>query len=85
MKMKQIDDDLDLCKVIHYTHTNPVHHGFTKKMEDWPHSSFRYFLNNDKSFLERDKVLNLFGGLQAFKKYHEQPIDLKTGFTKVYE
>lgn len=80
MKMEQIRDDNYFCKVIHYTHSNPVHHGFTKTMEDWPHSSYKIFLSTGSTKLERDYVLDMFGGLDAFIKYHQQPIDLKNKF-----
>jgi len=37
-------------------------------------------LSNGPTKLERDFVLETFGGLDAFIKYHEQPIDLKNNF-----
>ena len=80
MKMEQITDDNHFCKVIHYTHANPVHHGFTKKIGEWPHSSYKIFLSESPTKLERKFVLEMFGGLNAFIKYHEQPIDLKQKF-----
>ena len=80
MKMEEIKDDIYFCKVIHYTHANPVHHGFTKKMEDWPHSSYKIFFSTSRTKLEREYVLDMFGGLNAFIKYHQQPIDLKNKF-----
>jgi putative transposase len=66
--------------VIHYTHANPVHHGFMKNMEDWPHSSYRIFFSTNSTKIERDYVLDMFGGLDAFIKYHQQPIDIKNKF-----
>ncbi len=77
MKMETVDDDNYFCKVVHYTHANPVHHRFTKKMEGWPHSSYKIFLSKGTTKLIRDYVLEKFGGLDAFIKYHEQSIDLK--------
>jgi len=77
MKIVSIEDDAHFCKAVHYTHSNPVHHGFIKKMEDWPNSSYRIFLSKSSTKLERDLVLETFGGLDTFIKYHEQPIDLK--------
>lgn len=80
MKLESINDDNSFCKVIHYTHANPVHHGFTKKMEEWLHSSYQIFFSSNPTKLERDYVLAMFGGLEAFIKYHQQPIDLKNNF-----
>ncbi len=37
-KRKKISSDDYLTKIVHYIHYNPVHHGFVKKVEDWPYS-----------------------------------------------
>ncbi len=80
MRSEIINDDNFFCKVVHYTHANPVHHGFTKMMEEWPHSSYHAYLSEGRTKLEREYVLDVFGGKDAFLKYHEQPIDLKYKF-----
>ena len=80
MKVEEITDDNHFCKAIHYCHANPVHHGFVKKIADWPNSSYKIFLSKSPTKLEREYVLDMFGGLQAFIKYHDQPIDLKQKF-----
>jgi putative transposase len=80
MKKITIEDDGHFCKAVHYTHSNPVHHGFTKSIDHWPNSSYKIFLSNSPTKLERNFVLEKFGGLDAFIKYHEQPIDLKNNF-----
>jgi putative transposase len=80
MKTEEINDDNSFCKVIHYAHANPVHHGFTKTIEAWPHSSYKIFFSTRPTKLEREYVLDMYGGLDAFIKYHQQPIDLKNNF-----
>ena len=80
MKTEEINNDNSFCKVIHYTHANPVHHGFTKTIEAWAHSSYKIFFSTSPTKLERDYVLDMFGGLDAFIKYHQQQIDLKNNF-----
>lgn len=80
MKIEEIPNDDSFCKVIQYAHANPVHHGFTKSIEAWPHSSYKIFLSKAPTKIERDYVLDMFGGLDAFIKYHKQPIDLKNNF-----
>jgi REP element-mobilizing transposase RayT len=80
MKSEQISDENSFCKVVHYTHANPVHHGFTRKMNEWPHSSYHAYLSEGATKLEREYVLDIFGGKNAFLEYHEQPIDLKYKF-----
>lgn len=80
MKSEEINDDNSFCKVVHYIHANPVNHRFVKSLDAWPHSSYKIFLSNMHTKLERNYVLNTFGGLTQFIKYHEQPIDLKYKF-----
>ena len=66
--------------MIHYIHTNPVHHQFVKSIDKWEHSSYKIFLSKAPTKIERDYVLKVFGGLDGFVKYHEQPIDPKNKF-----
>lgn len=80
MKKEEVNDDSSFCKVVHYIHANPVHHQFVKKIGDWPHSSYNIFLSKLPTKLDRDYVLNVFGGIDWFIKYHEQPIDAKIKF-----
>jgi len=77
MKTKEVDNENSFCKLIHYIHCNPVHHGFVEKMEDWPFSSFSAYKTNLQPQLKNNYVLNAFGGYERFIKYHEQPIELK--------
>lgn len=80
LKSEEINTDNSFCKVVHYLHANPVHHRFVKSLEDWPHTSYKKFLSNMPTKLERNYVLDMFGGLDQFIKYHEQPIDPKYKF-----
>lgn len=77
MKTEQIDGAASFCKVVHYIHANPVHHRFVDHIEKWKYSSYKVFLSKGKTNIERDHVLKTFGGLEAFIKYHSQPIDPK--------
>lgn len=80
LKSEEINTDNSFCKVVHYLHANPVHHRFVKSLEDWPHTSYKKILSNMPTKLERNYVLDMFGGLDQFIKYHEQPIDPKYKF-----
>lgn len=55
-----------------YTHRNPVHHGFCKVFEDWSYSSYPVFLYEADSFVEKEKLLKLTGGLDSFIELHRQ-------------
>ena len=83
LKSEEINTDNSFCKVVHYLHANPVHHRFVKSLEDWPHTSYKKILSNMPTKLERNYVLDMFGGLDQFIKYHEQPIDPKYKFFRI--
>ena len=58
-------------------HANAVHHGFCKRIEDWPHSSYHALISNAPTLLKRTELLNWFGGAEAFIRFHKQPVELK--------
>ncbi|MEZ5594062.1 MAG: transposase [Gammaproteobacteria bacterium] len=39
-----IRDDTDYARHVDYIHWNPVKHGWTQRVADWPHSSFHQFV-----------------------------------------
>ena len=41
-------DELDLQNHIDYIHINPVKHGYVKRVQDWPHSSFHRYVREGK-------------------------------------
>jgi REP element-mobilizing transposase RayT len=77
MKRQEIKDEASFCKVVHYIHANPVHHGFVKSISEWKYSSYQLFLSTSPTKLNRDIVVKAFGSLDWFIAYHQQPIDLK--------
>ena len=77
MKREEVNNDGSFCKVVHYIHANPVHHQFVKGIDKWPHSSYKIFLSKSPTKLEREYVVEVFGGIDWFIKYHQQPIDPK--------
>jgi putative transposase len=75
MKTEYVEGDEAFKRVVHYIHRNPVHHGFVTKIDMWKHSSYNTFLNNQKTSLDRDDVLKVFGGIEKFVEYHSEPIE----------
>jgi putative transposase len=45
---KQIRDSDDLIRHVEYIHFNPVKHGYAARPNDWPHSSFRSFVDKGR-------------------------------------
>ena len=84
-KQHEITNDNSFCKVVHYLHANPIHHRFVKLLNAWPHTSYTIFLSNMPTSLERNYVLDIFGGLEQFIKYHEQPVEPKYKLLEGFE
>ena len=77
-RRKEITSDSYLTTVIHYIHKNAVHHGFSKDFTDWPWSSYHELANDTSTWLDREFVINWFGGVEKFRDFNQQPIAVKT-------
>ncbi len=77
MKVKEINDESSFCKVVHYIHANPVHHGFSQNIQDWPYSSYNSLISKVGQNKEGQFVLKAFGGFRQFQEYHQQPITIR--------
>lgn len=69
-KRRLIADDAYFTRIIYYIHNNPVRHGFVKNIAGWPWTSYSTFLNNKPSKINRQEVLQWFGGMDGFEKFH---------------
>lgn len=72
LKRKKVENNEYFNTLIHYIHANPVHHGFAKNVYDWKYSSYHAFLSEKQTKLEKQKVLDWFGGINEFVKFHQQ-------------
>lgn len=66
-----------LFRTVYYVHNNAVRHGYCKNIIDWPWCSYKHYLQIKHSWLDREEVLNCYGGLIPFRVIHEQPADQK--------
>lgn len=82
MKANIIEDNSSICKVTHYVHANPVHHGFVKKLEDWKFSSYNSYLSDLTTKLSKKEIIEIFGSKNYFIEYHKQPVELKLNWDK---
>lgn len=71
IKRKQVKNEKYFTKLIHYIHYNPVHHGFCKDLNSWQYTSFHSFLDNRVTKLEREYVLEWFGGEKEYIEFHK--------------
>jgi putative transposase len=73
----EIERDSQFSNCIFYIHKNPVHHGLTKSIETWKWSSYQSILFHSDDFIEKEKVIDWYGGKEGFIEFHAQPIPLK--------
>lgn len=61
------------CDLICYIHHNPIHHFGYEDYKDWAYSSYKSFLtSSDDNCVKKDVVINRFGGVEWFGKYHSE-------------
>ncbi len=77
IKRKPVNNINYFTKLIHYIHSNPVHHGFVDNINDWRFSSYQTLCSTKDTKIERNKVLTWFGGERLFREFHQQPIDIR--------
>jgi len=71
-KRKLIDDEDYLRRVAVYIHNNPVHHGFVDHLSEYPWSSYHTCMSSKPTKLQREVVLDWFGGASNFKNVHHE-------------
>ena len=70
LKRIKVSDENYLKQLIIYVHLNPVKHQFTEDFKSYKNSSFLAYLSNSKTDLERNFILELFGGKENFLFSH---------------
>ncbi len=63
--------------LIFYIHYNPQKHSFVADFRDWHWSSYHILTSNGPTILKRNKVLQLFGGIQGFEDFHRGMLNEK--------
>ena len=65
-----ITSDRQFWSVIAYIHQNPQKHGFVNDFREWKYSSYGVLLAGKHAFLDRDVVLDWFGGRDEYLNLH---------------
>ncbi|MBK5213417.1 MAG: transposase [Flavobacteriaceae bacterium] len=73
LKRKRINDEKHLIKVLAYIHLNPVKHGFTEDYKEYPHSSFKAFVSNKDSNIDKRTIFDLIDK-DSFEYWHHQRV-----------
>ncbi|RYZ50347.1 MAG: hypothetical protein EOO14_19480 [Chitinophagaceae bacterium] len=69
-KRKEVTNSDHLYWLVNYIHRNPETHGFTADFHKYPHSSYASILCDIPTKLKRQEVLDMFGGREAFVRFH---------------
>jgi len=77
MRKEIIRNEDEFRHLIYSTHFNPVELGLSRRVEDWPFSSYQSLVDNSETFLDKEFVLGMFGGIDLFIRYHQQIISVK--------
>ena len=60
-----------LKSVIVYVHSNPIKHGFCEDYNGWIYSSYHDYLDQRVHWIDKNFVLDLFGGKEGFITFHK--------------
>lgn len=75
-KRIEVNSDEYFTRLVTYIHQNPVKHCVRKEFETYPFSSYQSIIQTaNQTNLEREKLLNWFGGLDAFVECHNIPVE----------
>lgn len=76
-KRELITDKTHFLNTVAYVHRNPIHHGFCKKFDDWPYSSYRHVATNAPFELkiETSKLIRMASGREALLLLHQNSLE----------
>lgn len=86
-KAVRIETDEQLLHVCRYIHLNPLTSYLLRKptqLENYPWNSFFYYLKkSNASFIEKDQILGLMGGIKNLKKFTYDQIGYQRDLNKI--
>ncbi len=73
LKRKRIEDKKYFIQVLAYIHLNPIKHGFTDNFITYPYSSYKAFVSNKNSHIDKETVFELVDR-ESFEYWHHQRV-----------
>lgn len=70
-RVREVNSDSYFTKIITYIHQNPLVLPAVDRLEDYKYSSYREYLGDVPSRLNKDEVINWFGNLTQFIIAHK--------------
>ncbi|WP_192823209.1 hypothetical protein [Rufibacter sp. LB8] len=77
-RRKEVTSEAYFTRLIFYIHFNPQHHGLIQDFKEWPYSSYHSLLSKKQTTLERDTVLEWFGGKNQLERFHQELTDFRS-------
>jgi putative transposase len=74
----EVETDAHFQSLVVYIHQNPQKHGFVDDSRTWPYSSYQALLSRQPTRVQRDAVLEWFGGLDSVLLSHTSDIQEDT-------
>ena len=74
-RRKLVDNDRYFTTLVVYIHRNPQKHAFTTDFRKWPYSSYAAVLSARPTRVQRDAVLDWFGGRIGYEELHLNAVD----------
>ncbi len=72
-----IDSERYFEQLVYYIHANPTKHGICEDFTRYFWSSYQSILSEGPTRLEREELLEWFGGKRMFEIFHQQEHDLE--------
>lgn len=72
-----VENDAYFTRLILYIHQNPQKHGFVDDFRVWPFSSYQAISGTQGTKLDRENVLDWFGGIDAFQASHVVELEME--------
>ena len=79
LRRKPVDTEAYFTTLLAYIHLNPVHHGLCRYTDEWAYSSIHSITSSKPTRLERNAVLDWFGGIEPFVAFHNQICNAPSG------
>lgn len=70
-KVKKVNSGTYYTRIVTYIHQNPSVSKLVKKIEDYKYSSFSAYLSEEPTSINKNEVLEWFGGLPEFIANHK--------------
>jgi hypothetical protein len=70
----QVETDVHFQSLVIYIHRNPQKHGFVDDFRTWPYSSYQAITSQKSTRVQREAVLEWFGGLDSVLLSHTSDV-----------